>query len=74
MFDPCLVFDTVCVRINTANTEEYISPEGRSDVARRLVTIGVPFLATDQESGSVMKRNIVNAIRLEIQSGTFRRD
>lgn len=51
----------------------FMPPTGRIDIVRRLVTVAIPFVPTDKRTGKEIKRQIVEAARLQIQSGGFQK-
>jgi hypothetical protein len=50
-----------------------MDPAGRVEVTRRMVTISVPFLASDAIAGADAKMKVIEAVLSAIQNGSFQK-
>jgi hypothetical protein len=51
----------------------FTDPAGRQEVGRSLVTVSIPFVATDPAAEETTRVTIIETIRLEIHNGTFKK-
>jgi hypothetical protein len=51
----------------------FTDPAGRQEVGRSLVTVSIPFVATDRAAEETTRLKIIETIRLEMHNGTFKK-
>eukprot|EP00934_Nitzschia_sp_Nitz4_P005026 Nitzschia sp. Nitz4//scaffold2_size372955//8357//9500//NITZ4_000351-RA/size372955-snap-gene-0.2-mRNA-1//1//CDS//3329546560//5016//frame0 len=51
----------------------YVSPDGRADVIRNLLTVGVQFIAPDQATSDATKSKILQSIQGAISNGSLKK-